>query len=249
MTATGADLQLRTSEFYTSGGIETKLGVKVERIDVDAQIVHGDDESAIHYDYLVLATGGKPREMKAVPGHNLKNIYHLRSPEDANNIVKSAEGKHVVVVGSSYIGTEVAAYLASRAASVTVICRSDVPLQKTLGPKVGAYLKSLHESKGVRFVINAQVSAFTSASGTEEVDDNVAFVHLTTEDGPSSPLQADVVILGIGVDPATDYLQGSKVELDDQGYVITNSFLQSSVSNIFAAGDIAKFPLGKFLYV
>ena len=184
--------------------------------------------------------------MKAVPGHSLKNIYQLRSPEDANNIVECAESKHVVVVGSSFIGTEVAAYLASRAASVTIICRSDVPLQKTLGPRVGDYVKSLHESKGVRFVINAQVSAFTSASGTEEADDKVAFVHLTTDaDGPAS-LPTDVVILGIGVHPATDYLQGSKVELDDQGYVITNSFMQSSVGNIFAAGDIAKFPLGTF---
>ena len=65
---------------------------------------HYSDGSVIHYDYLVLATGGKPREMKSVPGHSLKNIYQLRSPEDANAILAAAQDKHVVVVGSSYIG-------------------------------------------------------------------------------------------------------------------------------------------------
>ena len=65
---------------------------------------HYSDDSVIHYDYLVLATGGKPREMESVPGNALKNIYQLRTPEDANAILAAAQDKHVVVVGSSYIG-------------------------------------------------------------------------------------------------------------------------------------------------
>ena len=104
MSATGTDLQLRNSEFFTAAGIETKLGVTVTRVDDATQTVHNSDGSVIHYDYLVLATGGKPREMESVPGHALNNIYQLRSPEDANAIVAAAQDKHVVVVGSSYIG-------------------------------------------------------------------------------------------------------------------------------------------------
>ena len=73
-------------------------------IPLNFDLSHYSDGSVIHYDYLVLATGGKPREMESVPGHSLKNIYQLRSPEDANAILAAAQDKHVVVVGSSYIG-------------------------------------------------------------------------------------------------------------------------------------------------
>ena len=104
MSASGTDLQLRNSEFFTEAGIETKLGVTVTNVNDSTQTVHNSDGSEIHYDYLVLATGGKPREMESVPGHGLKNIYQLRSPEDANTILSSAQDKNVVVVGSSYIG-------------------------------------------------------------------------------------------------------------------------------------------------
>ena len=104
MVAKGSDLQLRNSEFFTSAGIETKLGVKVTHVDVTNQTVQCSDASQVHYDHLVLATGGRPREMTSVPGYNLNNIYQLRSPEDANTIATVALGKHVVVVGSSFIG-------------------------------------------------------------------------------------------------------------------------------------------------
>ena len=104
MSASGTDIQLRNPEFFSEAGIETKLGVKVTKIDDSNQTVHSSDGSIIKYDYLVLATGGKPREMESVPGHALKNIYQLRSPEDANSIFAAAQDKHVVVVGSSYIG-------------------------------------------------------------------------------------------------------------------------------------------------
>ena len=104
MVAKGSDLQLRNSEFFTSAGIETKLGVKVTHVDDTNQTVQCSDASQVHYDHLVLATGGRPREMTSVPGCNLNNIYQLRSPEDANTIATAALGKHVVVVGSSFIG-------------------------------------------------------------------------------------------------------------------------------------------------
>ena len=132
--------------------------------------------------------------------------------------------------------------MASKAASINVICRTEVPLERTLGPEVGAYIKSLHESKGVQFVINAEVTAFSSASGAQE-DDNVQYVHLTKVSGETSVLSADLVVMGIGVYPATNYLQDCNVQMDEQGHVVTNEFMQSSVGNIFAAGDIAKFPL------
>lgn len=200
-------------------------------VDSKEQTVRTDKGNEIKYDYLVLATGGKPRSL-AIPGAQLKNIYQLRSPQDGNAIVEKARNKNVVVVGSSFIGTEVASYLADKAASVTIICRTDVPLENSMGKEIGAYVKKLHESKGVKFVTNAQVVSF---QGDEEVR-SVQLSGATEE-----TILADVVVLGIGVLPTTDYLEN--VDLDEQGNVLVNEFLQSSVSNIFAGGDIARFPL------
>lgn len=193
-------------------------------------MVRTDKGTEIKYDYLVLATGGKPRSL-SVPGAQLKNIYQLRSPQDGNAIVEKARNKNVVVVGSSFIGTEVAAYLADKAASVTMICRTNVPLENCMGKDIGSYVKSLHESKGVKIISNAQVVSF-------EGDDEVRSVQLS---GGHDHVLADVVILGIGVQPTTDYLEN--VDLDEQGNVLVNDFLQSNVDNIFAGGDIARFPL------
>ena len=171
-----------------------------------------------------------------VSGGNLNNIFYLRSPSDGNKIANLAPGKKVVVVGSSFIGTEVAAYLADKAESVTVICRMSNPLERNLGPEIGSYLKSLHESKNVRFVTNAQVTSFSSG----DTDQDVAYVHV---DSQEVPIAADLVVVGIGVVPSTTYLTGTSIEMNSSGNIIVNRQMQTNVPNVYAGGDIAQFPL------
>ena len=104
MTSSGKDLQLRKDDFFESAKIESRLSAEVTALNTESKTVslNGGNES-IAYKYLVLATGGSPRQMN-VPGSNLDNILYLRSPNDANRIVSESSGKNVVIVGSSFIG-------------------------------------------------------------------------------------------------------------------------------------------------
>jgi NADPH-dependent 2,4-dienoyl-CoA reductase/sulfur reductase-like enzyme len=140
-----------------------------------------------------------------------------------------------VVVGGSFIGTEVAAYLAGKAASVTLISRTQYLLERTLGPRVGNIIQALHEGKGVKVVSNSEVEAFLPC------DSQATSVGLVKLKGAEEPLEADVVVLGIGVVPATGYLEKL---CDADGCVSVNEFLQvPDWPEIFACGDIARFPL------
>lgn len=193
----------------------------------------GDRHGSINYTHLVLATGGSPRSISS-SGSDLANIFYLRSPQDANAIVEGAKGKKVVIVGSSFIGTEVAAFLSDKAESVTIIGRTKYPLERSLGPEVGELVRSMHEAKGVRFVGNANVLGFKGQDG------RVASVMI---DNPEESIPADLVVVGIGCVPATKFLLESDVILDGQGYVEVNQHLETNVPNVYAVGDIAKFPL------
>ncbi len=195
----------------------------------------------LKYDRLVLATGSRPRTLEGVKGGDAaegSNVFVLRTPEDGNAIAAAAKGKKVVVVGTSFIGMEVAAYLSSRAASVTVVGTSGAPFARSLGEDVGRLVQGWHEKKGVRFVLN---------SGVQEI--------LTSEEGMVSEvvlkggkerLEADAVVLGVGAAPNTAFLQGSGLELDRRGFVRVNDRLEATgegAEGVYAAGDIAAFPL------
>lgn len=199
--------------------------------------VNGHSEEIIGYDYLVLASGGQPRELD-LPGHDLGNIHYLRTPADANTIASIATGKNVTIVGSSFIGTEVAAFLSDKAASVTLICRTQYPLERSLGPEIGKFILTLHESKGVKIISNANVLKLT---GKEDESSAVGFVHLEAQE---EPIVTDMVIVGVGVVPSTTYAKKSLIDLDQAGNIVVDEFMQStSNEEIFAAGDIANFPL------
>jgi NADPH-dependent 2,4-dienoyl-CoA reductase/sulfur reductase-like enzyme len=140
----------------------------------------------------------------------------------------------VVIVGASFIGMEVAAYLSDKASSVTVVGKSDIPFRLAFGPKIGLYLQKLHLNKNVKFVMETGPKEFiTNGEGILE--------KVVLENGEE--LDADVVVLGLGVNPSTDYIIDEEVEKDSRGYIIVNECMKTNVDNIFAVGDIAKFPL------
>ncbi|HKE02469.1 MAG TPA: FAD/NAD(P)-binding oxidoreductase, partial [Blastocatellia bacterium] len=177
---------------------------------------------------LLVATGGEPRALQ-IAGSDLKNVLTLRSFADSDAIIAAAEqAKRAVVIGASFIGMEVASSLKIRGLEVTVVAPDRAPFEKTLGVAIGALFQKIHEDNGVRFRLGAKVARITGGGKVEAVE---------IESGER--IDADLVVVGVGVKPATDFLKG--VELSNDGGVVVDEHLRAA-DGLYAAGDIALFP-------
>ena len=228
--AASDDLSLRSRKFYEQHQIELHLGQGVTKVDALNKIITFSDDHQLQFDSLLLATGGQAKKLK-VPGADLANIFTIRQPEDVNSILDTVENaKKATVIGSSFIGMEAAASLIQQGLEVTVVSPSDVPFKKILGDRLGKMFQTLHQAKGVNFKFETKATEFVGESKVEEV---------VLENGER--LATDLVILGIGVQPNTSYLEG--IELNDSDKSIpVNEYLQTKIADIYAAGDIASFP-------
>ncbi|KAI9880806.1 MAG: hypothetical protein M1830_000242 [Pleopsidium flavum] len=229
---------LREKDWYSSAAIEM-LSDEVTGVDFSNKNVSTKSGQTYHYTKLVLAMGGTPK-MLPLPGFkDLDNVFLLRTIADVQSILGAVgdKGKKIVVIGSSFIGMEVANCL-SKANTVTVVGMEKAPLERVMGEEVGNIFKSILEKNGVKFHMEAGVEKATPASGDSK---NVGAIHL--KDGTS--LEADLVILGIGVAPATEFLKEAKggVELEKDGSLRTNeSFEVAGLKDVYAIGDIATYP-------
>lgn len=221
-------MPLRPDDFFKKHDIELFMKKEVSKIDHNAKTIHFDDGDTMQYDTLLLASGGKPRHID-IPGSDLKNIFVLRSFAQADKIVAAVtDAKNVVVIGASFIGMETAASLQARGLQVTVVAPDKVPFAKVLGPEIGEFFKELHEEKGVHFRLGTGAKSFEGNGKVEAV---------VLENGDR--IQTDVVIVGIGVKPATDFLEG--IERKKDGGVVVDEYLKVT-DGLFAAGDIAHVP-------
>ena len=179
------------------------------------------------FDGLLIATGATPRKLGDGPAPT--GLYTLRTLDDCLAIRADLErSPRVAVVGAGFIGAEVAATCRQRGLEVTLIEALPVPLEPTLGADVGAALAALHRDHGVELQLGVGVEGF---EGSERVE----AVHL----GDGKRIAADLVVVGIGVSPETDWLEGSGVALDDG--VLCDPTCASSVSGVVAAGDVARW--------
>lgn len=229
---------LREKDWYSSAGIEM-LSDEVTGVDFESRKVSTKSGTSHSYTKLILATGGTPK-MLPLPGFkDLNNVFLLRSIADVHGILGAVgdKGKKIVVIGSSFIGMEVANCL-SKANTVTVVGMEKAPLERVMGEQVGNIFKSILEKNGVKFHMEAGVDKATPSHTNPQ---NVGAVHL--KDG--TVLDADLVILGIGVAPATDFLKTSKhcPTLEKDGSLRTNeSFEVTGLKDVYAIGDIATYP-------
>jgi NADPH-dependent 2,4-dienoyl-CoA reductase/sulfur reductase-like enzyme/nitrite reductase/ring-hydroxylating ferredoxin subunit len=218
-------MPLRPEGWYAERHIELLLNRAVRSIDAKARTVVLADGTAHPFDALLLATGAEPIEL-AVPGAASGQVHMLRSFDDSRAIVATAaSAKRALVIGSSFIGLEVAASLTGRGIEVHVVAPETVPMQRVLGPELGRFVRKLHETHGVVFHLNTTV---------KQVDGQL----VTLVDGTA--LQADLIVAGVGVRPRLALAQQAGLAID-RG-VSVDEFLQSSVPGIFAAGDIARWP-------
>ncbi len=205
--------------------IDLREGANVTRLDRAARTVHFDGE-ALDFDTVIVATGAAPNTLD-IPGADLGGQYQLRSFRDAEQLKEVAKGKHIVVIGSSFIGLEAASSLIEGAASVTVIGQDAEIMSRALTPRVGRAIRKLHEEHGVKFHLKAEVTAIEGSGRVEGI---------RLKSGES--IKAELVLLGIGVKPSSDLLSDLA---NEKGAVPVDARLQTAV-NVYAVGDIALAP-------
>jgi NADPH-dependent 2,4-dienoyl-CoA reductase/sulfur reductase-like enzyme/nitrite reductase/ring-hydroxylating ferredoxin subunit len=202
-----------------------RIARRARSLDRRYKTVAFDDGSSRAFDAILLATGAEPVHLR-LPGSDLPHVHYLRTLADSRAIIAGAvKGKRAVILGSSFIGLEVAASLRTREVDVAIVAPETRPLSRVLGEEVGRWIQSLHEEHGVRFHLGPTAKAIEA--------DRVIL-------GDGSEVPADLVVLGVGVWPNVALAEAARIEVD-QGIVV-DEFLRTSATGIFAAGDVAVWP-------
>jgi NADPH-dependent 2,4-dienoyl-CoA reductase/sulfur reductase-like enzyme/nitrite reductase/ring-hydroxylating ferredoxin subunit len=221
-------MPLRDDTFYQNYGIDVRPDQRVVSLDPATKQIELASGETVAYDRALVCTGGKPNHLD-VPGADLTGIHLLRTLHNSQQLRDLGQaGKRFVIVGSSFIGLEGAMSLRKLGAEVDVVGTDAVPFTKILGERIGRVIQGWHEKEGIRFHLGRKVTRFDG-------DGSVQAVVLDNGDR----LPTDVVLLGLGVAPQTDFLQSIPLEKD--GGVKTDAYLQVT-DGLFAAGDIAHYP-------
>jgi NADPH-dependent 2,4-dienoyl-CoA reductase/sulfur reductase-like enzyme/nitrite reductase/ring-hydroxylating ferredoxin subunit len=216
-------ITLRDDEFYRKMNIELVPDEAVE-LDTGARSVTLKGGRKLGYGRLLIAPGSEPSRLP-IEGATLPHVKTLRTLADSQAIIDAAAGaRHIVVIGSSFIGLEVAASLRARKLEVDVVSRDRVPLEHVMGAQVGRFVQQLHEDQGVRFHLGAELRA----------------IHANEVELANARLPADLVVMGVGVKPRIDLARRAGLEIDNG--ILVDSHLRASAPEVWAAGDVARYP-------
>jgi NADPH-dependent 2,4-dienoyl-CoA reductase/sulfur reductase-like enzyme/nitrite reductase/ring-hydroxylating ferredoxin subunit len=218
-------IPLRSPDWYQGQGIDLRLNSRVAQVDPHAKHVTLADGRQISFGALLLATGADPVQLDIPTTGDMPRLY-LRSFSDSRAIVAAAAAaKRALIVGSSFIGLEVAASLRQRGVEVHVVSPDSVPLQRVMGAEIGSFVQSLHEARGVKFHLGTSVA---------RIEDRQVILQ------NGSVVSADLMVLGVGVRPNLQLAQQAGIALE-RG-ISVDAFLQTSLPGIYAAGDVARWP-------
>ena len=218
-------MPLKPDSFYSKANIDLRINCDVTKIDIKARHVVTAGGDTVAYDRLLLATGAEPVRLP-IPGADQPHVHMLRSLADSRAIIDATQGaRRALVIGASFIGLEVAAALRARDIEVHVVAPEKRVMERVLGPQMGDFVRALHEEHGVIFHLEDTVVALDGRRATLK---------------SGNILDADVVVVGVGVRPRLALAEDAGLALD-RG-VIVNAYLETSVPEIYAAGDIARWP-------
>jgi NADPH-dependent 2,4-dienoyl-CoA reductase/sulfur reductase-like enzyme len=222
----------RDEAFFAESRIELRLGKPATDL-TPTQVLLGGD--AVNYDRLIVATGCTPRTL---PGaDDLSGVHTLRTLDDAVAIRAALDaGRRTVVIGAGFIGSEIAAGAHKRGVPVTVLEALPVPLVRSVGEATGRAATALHLKHGLDLRCGVAIDGLVSDGG------RVTGVRLA--DGEVLP--AELVVVGIGVRPATEWLASSGMALYEDGAIVCDETLATSLAGVWAAGDVARFPSALF---
>ena len=218
-------LPIWSQEQYAERNIELVLGRRATTLDPRTQTVGFDDGSTRTYGALLIATGADPVQLP-VPGTPEIPVFYLRSWANARELVgKAAGARRALVIGASFIGLEVSASLRKRGIEVDVVAPDKLPLERVMGADIGRFVQSVHESNGVRFHLGQTVASVNGRTVTLSGGDT---------------LDADFIVVGVGVRPALALAEAGGLAIDNG--IVVNEYLETSAANVFAAGDNARWP-------
>jgi 3-phenylpropionate/trans-cinnamate dioxygenase ferredoxin reductase component len=220
-------IYVHPADWYTSAGVDLRLGVRVTDIDPAAHEVTLADGGTASYGKLLLTTGSSPRRLP-VPGADLDGVLYLRTAADCDRlkaVIKAAN--RIAVIGAGWIGLEVAAAARIAGVEVTVLEAAELPLLRVLGREAASVFATLHRDHGVDLRLAVQVAEITGAAG------RAAGVRL----GDGSLIQADAVVVGVGIKPNTELAEAAGLTVDNG--IVVDAQLRSSHPDVFGAGDVA----------
>ncbi|MBV9089833.1 MAG: FAD-dependent oxidoreductase [Mycobacteriaceae bacterium] len=221
------DVTLKPRDFYDENNITLLLGSAVQTLDAANQAVALQNGTVLHYDEAVIATGLVPRRIPSIP--DLRGIHVLRSFDESMALREEAvSARHAVVIGAGFIGCEVAASLRGLGVDVVLVEPQPTPLAAVLGEQIGALVTRLHRSEGVDVRTGVGVDSVTGAERVERV---------ALSDG--TEIDTDLVVIGIGSRPNTEWLQGSAVLVDNG--VVCDHVGRTSAPHVWALGDVASW--------
>jgi 3-phenylpropionate/trans-cinnamate dioxygenase ferredoxin reductase subunit len=219
-----ADAYVNGREWYSENDVELLTSANVMALDVGARTAKLQTKEEVEFDKALVATGAMVNILR-VEGAELEGIHYMRAFGNSDAIRDEAKGaEHVILVGGSYIATEVAASLTATGAKCTLLMMEDLTLERTFGAEVGRWFQDLLESKGIQVVAGQQLEAFEGSGRVEQI---------VTKDGTT--VEGDLVVVGAGVRPDVALAERAGLEVDNG--IVCDSGLESSAEGIFSAGD------------
>jgi 3-phenylpropionate/trans-cinnamate dioxygenase ferredoxin reductase component len=213
--------------WYDEHKVELLLGRRATAFDPAAHTVTLEGGESLRYDKLLLATGSRPRRLD-VPGADAQGVHYLRTAEDSDELLAALKtAPRVAVVGAGWIGLEVAAAAREHGCPVTVVEVDRLPLRRVLGDEVAALFRDLHAAHDVEFRFGAGVREIAKDGGKVRA--------VVLDDG--TEVAADVVVVGVGVTPATELAEAAGLAVDNG--VVTDASLRTTAPDVYACGDVA----------
>jgi len=222
--------------FYRDRKIDIHLGTRVCRVDVESRTIE-TDRGHFRFGKLLIATGASVDKL-AAPGAHLRGIHYLRTVNDALSLYESiSHARRAVVIGTSFLGMELAAALVTRGVATTLIAKGDLVYEKLCSPEVSEFFTEYFRQRSVKLIFGEEVKEFYGTTRVKAV---------VTNRGKTVP--CDLVAIGIGVHPEIGFLENGGIEVD--GGIIVNQRLETNRPGIYAAGDVANFynPIARTRY-